>query len=47
MTQEEIIRKEVTEEIYAWLKGYAWVDSERVNYSTLMHDFFKDFRKYM
>ena len=39
--------KTVAEEIYQWLKNYAWVDNNTVNHSTLLHDFFKDFRKYM
>ena len=48
MEQEEIIKKQVVEEVYRWLKGYAWVDKDgNVSHSLLLHDFFKDFRKYM
>lgn len=39
--------KKIAEEAYEWLKNYAWVEDNKVNHSTLLHDFFKDFRKYM
>lgn len=39
--------KAVAEKAYEWLKNYAWVEDNKVNHSTLLHDFFKDFRKYM
>lgn len=40
--------KEVVDEIYDWIKHYAWIfDDGKVNYATFIHDFFKDFRKYM
>ena len=44
----EETKKNVIEEVYEWLKGYAWVkENNTVDYPILLHDFFKDFRKYM
>ena len=43
----EETEKKVIEEAYDWLKNYAWVEDGKVDHSTLLHDFFKDFRKYM
>ena len=43
----EETEKKVIEEAYKWLKNYAWVEDGKVDHSTLLHDFFKDFRKYM
>lgn len=43
----EETEKKVIEEAYDWLKNYALVEDGKVNHSTLLHDFFKDFKKYM
>lgn len=40
--------KPVAKEAYEWLKKYAWVtENNCVNFPMLVHDFFKDFKKYM
>lgn len=41
-------RKLLIEEVYDWIKNYAWEDENgKVDYSTFKYDFFKEFRKYM
>lgn len=44
---EKEIQKKLIEEVYDWLINYAWVENNKISHTMLLHDFFKDFRKYM